>query len=130
MDIYRNEASLHDLERRSDRWIEIEIRFKSTHFASRVKSTLNHEFFASGRRMGNTTRQVNFAIDHIFNGGVIVCEDHHHGGAHVNANKRLHELVMRRLHLEHPWIKNQIKTDSHLLYIYIKEHNATDQKTP
>jgi len=67
-------------------------------------STLTHFRQTPGRRMGNTTRLADLAIQLLFEGKNVLCRDHHEWGANHDANKRLFDIVMWRLHLEHPWL--------------------------
>lgn len=54
----------------------------------------------TGRMTGNTTRQVDFAIQQLFNGKIVVVKDHFEG-----AKKRNHEMlfdrIVNRLKFEH-----------------------------
>lgn len=64
-----------------------------------------------GRRVGNSTRQVDIAIQELFKGKVVVCHDH---ARIVNANGRdvkqnladdhLWRMVLNRLRFEHYWL--------------------------
>lgn len=64
-------------------------------------STLDaKEYYIPVRRMGNTTRQVDFAIQKLFDGYVVKMEDHFENGKHRVANKFLFARVMERLERE------------------------------
>ena len=69
-----------------------------------MKSTLDGAEFLilSGRRMGNTTRLIDYAIQIIFSGETVVIKDHHESGKNYSENKRLFDLIVRRLEIEHP----------------------------
>jgi hypothetical protein len=67
-------------------------------------STLTHFRQTPGRRMGNTTRLADLAIQLLFEGKNVLCRDHHEWGANHDANKRLFDIVMWRLHQEHPGV--------------------------
>jgi hypothetical protein len=64
-------------------------------------STLTHFRQTPGRRTGNTTRISDMAIQLLFEGKNVLCRDHHEWGANFDANRRLFDIVMRRLHQEH-----------------------------
>lgn len=54
-----------------------------------------------GRALGNTTRQVDFAIDQLFQGKEILVQDHYHLGTHKPGNDHLFDMIMKRIMLEH-----------------------------
>ena len=59
--------------------------------------------FKYGRRTGNTTRQIDAAIQYLFDGWAVRCEDHSHG--HVsNANTALMIRILRRIRAEHGYL--------------------------
>jgi hypothetical protein len=70
------------------------------------QSTLNHDLIKSGRMVGNTTRLADYGIDLIFQGKIVVCEDHHENGEHSSANKALARVIINRLCREH-WMIQQ-----------------------
>lgn len=49
------------------------------------------------RRCGNTTRQIDWAIQQLYNGKVVQLKDHHLGGTHLEANENMWKEVMKRL---------------------------------
>ena len=44
-----------------------------------IKSTLNNSIIKPGRSVGNTTRQINRAIECLFTDGAVTCLDHYQG---------------------------------------------------
>lgn len=87
----------------------------------RPASTLRGVIIVSDRRAGNTTRIVDNAIQLLFEGECIRCEDHH------NTRKShcdLFVLVERRMNLEHPRVKLQM--DSQKLLMKIKRDGWPD----
>lgn len=66
-----------------------------------MKSTLNKDLIEPYRRCGNTTRQVDFAIQLLFSGEDIKVEDHHKDGKDFNSNLNLFRKIVKRLQLEH-----------------------------
>ena len=67
------------------------------------KSTLSNFDWSNQyrRRSGNTTRLVDAGIQIVFDGYICVCEDHYIAGNNRQANKRLFDLIIRRLKTEH-----------------------------
>ncbi len=55
-----------------------------------------------GRRVGNTTRQVDEAIQTLFETGFWQAKDHWQEGGHPIANRHLFTRVLNRLRAEHP----------------------------
>lgn len=64
--------------------------------ADRV-STLNCKGITKERKDGNTTRQVNFAIDRLFKGDRIIIRDHYMQGQDRKTNILLLEKILNRL---------------------------------
>ena len=83
-----------------------------------VISTLETPNLTTMRMDGNTTRQVDFAIQKLYEGFIIKVEDHY---LMRKANERLFNLILRRLELEHrlPYLyeKNKIEVDRNKLTI-------------
>lgn len=52
------------------------------------------------RRAGNTTKQVNFAIEMLMQGYVIIVRDHFRNGEIHKSNRRLFDLIYQRLSIE------------------------------
>ena len=61
------------------------------------------------RCKGNTTKQVDFAIQKLFEGYEIAIQDHWSNGKLASANKNLKDRIKRRLEVELRISKNQIK---------------------
>jgi hypothetical protein len=64
-------------------------------------STLKYNQEEVGRIVGNTTRQVNFAVEKILQGEEVICEDHFENGGNKRINRLLFDRVLRRLAIEH-----------------------------
>jgi hypothetical protein len=75
------------------------------------------------RRNGTTTRQVDWIIQRLFEGKIVVCLDHHMYGTNRDANERLLRLVLFRLRMEHQCHENEIKFDKERFVIYLKQKN-------
>ena len=61
------------------------------------QSTLDPFLIKVGRGVGNTSRQVDLAIQLLFDGNIIVVQDHWEEGQHRDANKELFRRVFMRL---------------------------------
>lgn len=73
------------------------------------------------RRAGNTTRQIDFAINQLFRGNVVICLDHMDEGTNDKANQWLFDGVLRRLQYEHPGVINGGLVINNLYgFLYIK----------
>lgn len=66
-----------------------------------IVSTLANINFQAGRRVGNTTRQIDEAVQLLFAGFIVKCEDHHEDGKNHDSNVRLYNLIIKRLITEH-----------------------------
>lgn len=64
-------------------------------------STLEAGDIRSGRITGNSIRQVDFAIDQLYQGKIIKVEDHIENGRNRAANRYLYNRIIKRLELEH-----------------------------
>lgn len=66
-----------------------------------VVSTLEckHALYG-GRKSGRTTKQTDFAIQHLFRGSIVKVEDHYQMGHQPRANKFLMERILKRLEAE------------------------------
>lgn len=63
-------------------------------------STLECPNLTHKRADGNTTRQVDFAIQELFKGNRVLLQDHWEGGTHIRANKHLTDKLWDRLRFE------------------------------
>jgi hypothetical protein len=81
-------------------------------------STLNAEINQI-RRNGNSTRQVDFAIQKIFEGEIVLVQDAWEWGNHEKANHFLFKYILRRLYAEHNLSKKDLKIDERQLTISI-----------
>lgn len=79
-----------------------------------IKSTLD-DYQSFGRRSGNTTRQVDLAIQYLFKGYVVRVLDHYLDGREVRVNKRLLSLIEDRLNVEHSTVQYKV-TDKNFEY--------------
>jgi hypothetical protein len=69
---------------------------------TKIKSTYCPEVIFSGFRMsGNSTRQVDYAIQMLFQGYIVRVEDHYMSGASNKVNNYLFDRVGDRLKAEH-----------------------------
>ena len=66
-----------------------------------IISTLEVEDIREGRISGNSMRQVDFAIDKLYEGYKVKIEDHFKNGEDTQSNKYLFDRVIKRLELEH-----------------------------
>jgi hypothetical protein len=76
----------------------------------RVYSTLEgFTGYVSGRRVGNTTRLVDHAVQMIFSNKAIIAHDHYLHGTDREANRHLFRKIMERLVQEHNFqaLKNE-----------------------
>lgn len=69
---------------------------------------LNQSIFVPNRRAGNTTRQVDLAIQLLFEGHCVTAKDHFKWGGFRQANERLFELIIRRLSWEHRGVEFEV----------------------
>ena len=76
----------------------------------KIKSVniLQNASVVSGRKVGNTTRQIDMAIQAIFSGQLVKVLDHYENGESTSSNNRLFDLIIRRLEREHG-LKNLTK---------------------
>lgn len=86
-----------------------------------IISVLTHWLPDEGRRNGNTTRQVDWIIQQLFRGKLVICVDHYKDGSDFHMNKRLCILVLERLHREHDISVNngKLRYEKGLHYIYL-----------
>lgn len=68
---------------------------------------LNNVQFSQGRGKGNTTRQIDKAIQILYDGCIVEVRDHWEHGRHRRANENLFTRILDRLNSEHrsPGIK-------------------------
>jgi hypothetical protein len=64
----------------------------------------NVNLIKPGRRVGNTTRLLNYYIEELFTKGEIVVKDHHNSYV---ISKVLFNKIIKRLEFEHNFIKNK-----------------------
>ena len=68
----------------------------------KVKNTLDGiEFNYYQRSCGNSTKQIDLAINLLYNGYKVVVKDHWEGGSHRKANEDLFRRILKRLQFEH-----------------------------
>lgn len=91
-------------------------------------STLEGFTVVYGRRVGNTVRLIDHAIQLLFSGKAIVCCDHYKNGAHDLANKDLFYRILDRLHREHPGLvaSKRLVLDPRSLIIAITDEPLRD----
>lgn len=92
-------------------------------------STLQDEIIVPGRRKGNTTRQVNLAIDSLFKGFEVYVTDHWEEGNRAIANSRLYKRILDRIREEHYNITEHLKVGKESLRLsdQILEVNGTNR---
>lgn len=66
-----------------------------------TKNTLDGVELNLGRMRGNSTRQIDVAIYHLFNGFKVQVRDHWENGANGKANNDLFDRIIKRLQFEH-----------------------------
>lgn len=66
-----------------------------------LRSTLKDITTYSDRQCGNTTRQVDKAIEIVFNGDICIVRDHNENGINMFSNRLLFKKILRRLSYEH-----------------------------
>ena len=86
------------------------------------KSTLEAKILP-GRKVGNTTRQVDIAIQFLFEGRTVVVRDHYLGGIHIESNALLLKRICERLQNEHPYLYTSER-------VYVDEQNLRITITP
>lgn len=69
------------------------------------------------RQSGNSTRQIDLAIQIIFRGNVCVVQDHWEGGEHRDANKNLFNRILKRIGQEHERDAHKIRFCKYKLLI-------------
>lgn len=75
------------------------------------------------RRTGNTTRQVDFAIQLLYEGYIVVVQDHWDGGTNHHANDHLFRRIIDRFQTEFRNDYKRLCYDKNALEIYL----ATDE---
>jgi hypothetical protein len=77
------------------------------------------------RRDGNSTRQIDLAVQLLFSGKAIKVYDHYMIGLHLQANQDLFYRIMDRMTREHPGVK-VFYNKSHLT-ISLNEYDVDDK---
>ena len=72
------------------------------------------------RRAGNTTRQIDYAIQQLFEGNVVICFDHYQTGEHRPMNEYLLRRILGRLSFEHNMDSGGVVVDKQNLTLYLK----------
>ena len=72
------------------------------------------------RNCGNTTRQVNYAVDKLFDGYSVLIKDHTDNGNHKLGNEGLLESIINRLNFEHGYKFNGNVNDYLMIYKFGK----------
>lgn len=85
-----------------------------------IVATIHPDCCLTGLRAdGNTTRQINFAIENLFKGNAVICLDHHQQGTNVAANGMFLDRILRRLKAEHPGIIHPDNIEYNHLHSYV-----------
>ena len=66
-----------------------------------IKTTFDDVKISDFRRCGNSTRQINSAINHLFSGFKVVVLDHYMNGNNKQSNELLFNRILKRLQNEH-----------------------------
>ena len=66
-----------------------------------VKNTLEGFEDTYQRRTGNSTRQIDIAVNLLFKGYKVEIKDHWEYGSHREANRNLFQRIIKRLQVEH-----------------------------
>lgn len=83
--------------------------------------------FSSKRRDGNSTRQIDHAIQLLFKGFKVEIRDHHES---VDSNKLLYQRVLKRFHSEYKEIAYTLMTNPRKLEIWLDiKHNIDNTRT-
>lgn len=80
----------------------------------------------SGRRKGNSTRQIDRAIQIIFSGRTCVVLDHFEDGSSHRANLYLFNQILSRLAFEHEIGVDKLNIDRNKLEISLKKYNLNE----
>lgn len=78
----------------------------------------------SCKQCGNTTRQIDEAIQQLFQNKIIVCRDHYYKKDY-KLNLELYQKILKRLKNEHESIYNKIIKNSKLLTITLTNDNTS-----
>lgn len=81
-----------------------------------IKSTLDGVLLTDERGSGNTTRQIDAAIQHLFNGYAVKCISHGEPNSR-EANRFLAEKIIDRLEAEHPHAKYYYILNDNTIYL-------------
>jgi hypothetical protein len=93
---------------------------------TRIKNTIcNGANLSYYRAAGNTTRQIDNAIQLLFQGYIVRARDHYEAGHMVDANRRLFELIIDRLNLEHSSVmrRGKIRIDKAHLELELMDNS-------
>lgn len=80
-------------------------------------STMECPGLTTIRRDGNTTRQINFAVERLFKGDRVIVEDHY---GSRKANHRLLELILWRFWNDFPNDFNKLDVDKYKYELELK----------
>lgn len=88
-----------------------------------ITSTLMVSYFVTfGRKVGNSTRICDHAIQLLFSGHKIQVQDHFENGTNTHSNKLLFTKIMNRLYDEHKLQVKDIEFDMDRLTIKLKDY--------
>jgi hypothetical protein len=94
---------------------------KKYNMNKKMVSTLMVEDIRPGRGSGNSIRQVDYAIDKLYEGYVVKVQDHFVNGADKRANQYLFDRIIKRLEFEHNlrylFATDKVRLDKHKLEI-------------
>ncbi len=100
------------------------------------ESSYDSSLIKIGRRVGNTTRLADRAIQIVLSGKICIVSDHHYGVigdstesrelTHRRASEYLFRIIMKRLALEHNMQLGVLVADRQYLEIYLKQQYLDD----
>ncbi len=91
-----------------------------------TKSTIEDVRFNSGRRVGNSTKQIDKAIQLLFEGYIVKVEDHWELGRNNKMNEMLFDRILKRIRFEHSNIEQFLIRDRGKLQLAIVYRERED----
>ena len=87
------------------------------------ESTYDFSLIRYGRRVGNTTRFADKGVQIVLSGKVCIVTDHYRGegGTRIHQDKRLFDIIMRRLISEHQLGIDIVVANTSKLEIYLTQ---------
>ena len=85
-----------------------------------MRDTIQDMNLSTGRRTGKSIRQIDKAVQILFEDGEVKILDHHEDGSHKAANNLLLRRIVKRLESEHSSIVGRLEINEDKLTIKIK----------